>query len=205
MLRFQCKPDKIFTDILARSLDIAIAQMDMDIEYGYSEERGGFSDGFFETEIINAFGGGLAGIKSIRHELKRLLAASESEKVFMPTDYHFKLLDRVINAWCDIYNDMLQDMEEEDILYYKGKAIKPTADFIIGAFFWDTDYDFPEHVAYSLKQASRTDPDSVRGQSDIFDSGINASLNLSPDTMDLLLEEWKPDSDWLEDYDPEWE
>jgi hypothetical protein len=205
MLRFQNKPDKIFTEILARSLDIAIAQMDMDIEYGYSEERGGFSDSFFETEIINAFGGGLAGIKSIRHELKRLLAASESENVFMPTDYHFKLLDRVINAWCDIYNDMLQDMEEIDILYYKGKAIKPKSDFIINAFFWDTDYDFPEHVAHSLKQADPTDPNSIRARSNVFDSGINASLNLSPDTMDLLLEEWKPDSDWLEDYDPEWE
>jgi len=205
MLRFQCKPDKIFTEILARSLDIVIAQMDMDIEYGYNEEQGGFSDTFFETGIIRAFGGGLAGIKLIRHELKRLLAASESEKVYMPTDYHFKLLDRVINVWCDIYNDMLQDMEEEEILYYKGKAIKPKADFIINAFFWDIDYDYPQDVAYRLMQEDRTDPDSIRVRRNIFDSGINASLNLSPDTQDLLLEEWKPESDWLEDYDPEWE
>lgn len=190
MLHFACTPDAVFSKFLTSALENAIQLIEKDIENDAPEEIL-----FFEEQILRAFGGGIDGAKLLLRELKKLLQAHLSPKCYMPTDRHFQLLDRVISAHCDLYNDGLWDPK----LRYKRKRIQ-TLDFecILEFFFWDIDYDFSPEVAIRLMKLKRR---SIPGDTlrTLSDSALAASAGLPVDGIDLILEEIDSSSDLLDE------
>ena len=198
MLRFASKPDAVFSELVKRVLEEVIGQLEDDLEFNYND-GGGWVSIYFEKETIKAFGGDKEGIALIKKELEKLLAAHGSKDVYMPSDYHFKLLDRIITFWSDVYSDSAAEWDsdpksKECVLRYRGKPIyEIDKNAILETFFWDTDYDFNPELAKSLS-ANRILKDRV---ADVSNSAINASLNREPDTEDLKLVKWDGDlKDW---------
>jgi hypothetical protein len=113
----------------------------------------------------------------------------------MPTDHHFKLMDRILNIYCDLYNDYVQD-GTFDIICYKERPIKKlNAGCIIESYFWDEDYDFPPQTAKSMSQPENKHIVDMMGLSD---DAVSASLNLPVDSSDMALEKFEEDEDWKE-------
>lgn len=187
MLRFQNKPDVVFSEFLKRSLEECIDDIGEDLEYSLDD----FSNRHFEDEIIKSFGGGKEGLTLIRRELEKLLAAQTSEDLYMPTDRHFKLLDRILSTEVDCYNDAVKEMDEEAFKKYvlkdeHGNPVKELDfDFILAHFFWDTDYDLtPEHAKFLLSKEGS----DARERGDFMKVGLLSSMNAPVDGEDLLLE-----------------
>jgi hypothetical protein len=193
MLRFASKPDKVFTKIVERSLEEAIGRLKEDIE----EDFINFVDLYFEDEIVRSFGGGIGAVRLLKETLEKILQAhKEKDVVYMPTDLHFKLLDRVLQVFCDCYGDLIGEMGEKDLkvyqLKYKGKPIEQLdCGDLIDFFFWDTDYDFDPVVALEL-QKNKTFSQNM----DTSSVAINASIGIAPDTEDLTLTKWDDGDPW---------
>lgn len=208
MLRFESKPDKVFSDFLKDTLELVIDELAMDIDdikkKCYTKGHG-WAYGYFEPEIIGAFGGDSAGIGLIKRELQKLLKAHlDPDNIYMPTDYHFKLLDRILRANCDLYSDMSEDYAKKDLYRYKRKPIYEI-DFekISGHFFWDCDYDFGPELARKLQSNT-----VVKDEIDISTSALNASMYKEPDSIDLQLLKWPMDEQeykkWSKKEDMDW-
>lgn len=141
------------------------------------------------------------------NELKKLLKAHHSEKIYMPTDHHFKLLYRVLEYYCDTYKDFVA-MELEDgntssslFLRDKNETIIKDLDLenIVDFFFWDTDFLLSPETAAVLTQHSFAE---VRTCLRLSDDAVSASLNMHVDASDLRLKEWTGED--MEDADYEW-
>ena len=110
MLRFARKPEEVMTNVVDRSLGMAIEEFESDVNDGTN-----FASFSFGKETLGCFGGRK---ELVLYELKRLEVAHKSEKVYMPTDLHFKLLDRAISGFCDTYNDTVGDLDKDDFEEY---------------------------------------------------------------------------------------
>lgn len=198
MLRFANKPDNVFTEIISDALDMAIDQIEEDIEL---EEEDGFVFLYFDEKFIESFGGIHDGIPIILNELRKIQKAHVSKDVYMPTDIHFKMLDRILRNYCDLYNDVLSQ-EEDSILKCNGKKIQ-TLSFgaILDFFFWDTDYDLDERTASALFEDKL-----LREQiSSVSIQAVNTALGKPVDFSDIVLEKWgEPDWSDSDDYETYW-
>ena len=71
MLRFQNKPDAVFSTFLERCLEESIDNTKSDLE----DSTYNVASMYFEEEIVKSFGGGKEGLELIIRELEKLLAA----------------------------------------------------------------------------------------------------------------------------------
>lgn len=147
MLRFEVLPDKIFTEVITRSIDSALSEITDALTINIEVENE-WDSAIFEKDLIHAYGDDLTAAVLIHSELTKLKMAHESNRLFMPTDRQFQLLDRVIRVFCDIYSDLSgavpEDKDKENFLIRdeNGEPIyEITWDKVFDAFFWDNDYD----------------------------------------------------------------
>jgi len=177
MLRFASRPNQIFTRLLNDSLDMAMDHIDKDeIDVHW-----------LDSSTFKLFG---SSVDIIINELKKLRAAHISPELFMPTDLHFRLLDRIIEWFCIIYNDMT---ETQDMVTGDGDLIcKFNVDEIRSTFFWDCDYDFMAIDPVS-EQASR-----LLQTMGVSPSAINIQKRNPADIIDLTLIKMEEDPDWSE-------
>ena len=209
MLRFQNRPDKGFTWVLTSALEEAIGYLKEDIDERFIN----FTQLYFDRKILKSFGGGIGGIKIIRNELEKLLKAHQSKDVYMPTDRHFQLLDRILSHFCGCYGDTVDGILNEPdpktrkeysslVLKHKRKPVLALDfDTIFEQFFWDNDYDLPPELAQALNQGSGK---LVQQVADISGVALGASLGTAVDTSDLQLEKYEPDPEWLTKEDDDW-
>lgn len=200
MLGFADKPDEIFTRIITDGLDLVIDQIGMDIEF---KEKDGFAFTYFGQKLVNSFGGAHDGVPLILNELKKLRQAHLSSDIYMPSDLHFKLLDRILRTYCDLYNDGFY-RDEECALKCKGEVIqKLLYNDIFGIFFWDKDFDFNEETASALFHNKQL-RDCI--DSSISIQALNTSLGIPVDFSDLKLERLEEEPQWSdpEDYSDFW-
>jgi hypothetical protein len=130
------------------------------------------------------------------HEIKKLKAAHKSPEIFMPTDLHFRLLDKIIEWFCIIYNDMT---ETQDILTEDGCTVgKFEIDQIRSTFFWDCDYDLIATSSISYQTS-----EILRGLG-MTPSAINIQKGISADLSDLTLTKMEPDPDWEKPDNTDW-
>jgi hypothetical protein len=167
MLRFNQKPDKAFEAIVNSALDIAIDEL--------GNEYGDFDENY--EELISLFGKDL-----LISELETLLKVHKSNKLYMPTDYHFLVLDRILNDYIDYHNDRVMEEKKPQKI---GKFLIKQIDFdaIHTIFFWDADYDLPKDTMNNLNSAAK---DLMR-----FDKATFGVVNrMKPHKEDLILEEF---------------
>lgn len=190
MLRFATKPDHIFTQIINDSLDMSIDSLRL------SEE--GFGDNWIDEYTFKLFG---SRNDIIIHEMKKLRTANNSPDLFMPTDYHFRLLDRVLDWYCDLYNDSIT-FSTDMLMILNGKPIKHIdINEIRTTFLWDNDYELLDSLLVSQnKELSR----KILGELNVEESGINIQLGKLADLKDLTLEQYQHDPDWGEVDDDFW-
>lgn len=126
--------NKIVTD----SLQIAIDRLEQDIDMGEIL----FVEGYFD-KTLEACGGGIPGVKILHKELKKILEAHKSDELYMPSDFHFKLLDRVMLDYCECYVDIVGDKGMPALKCDGREILKLDHGYILDYFYWDTDYDIP--------------------------------------------------------------
>jgi len=201
MLRFASKPDKVFTEIISNALSLAIYHFENDIETNNSN---GFAFIYFDEKFVNSFGGVKDGIPIILNEIKKIKQAHNSSEIYMPTDIHFKMLDRILLTYCALYTEELH-RHEKFTIKCNGEILKKLAyDEILDFFFWDTDYDLDETIASALlfnKQLREQVDPSISIQA------LNTASGKPVDFSDLKMEKWdEPEPDWtdLVDYSDLW-
>ena len=122
--------------------------------------------------------------------IERLLAASEETQLYQLTDYHWLMIYRCLETFCDLHND-------EAAIDPSGRAeVGPYAigsiDFhaIVDRFFWDTDF----LVGPELLDLS---PDQRRRQLGFSDEAFSIAAGLTPHPAEVDIRPWRQD-------DPVW-
>lgn len=170
----------VFTEILENALSMSIDIIKFE---------GIEPDVFWLDEFTVRLFGGRADI--LLNEMQKLYAAHNHEDLFLPTDYHFLLLDRVLNWYCIIYNDT----DDESLLIYKGDVVVPKLDIdsIRNTFFFDSDYEQLDPLILYGASSHMSDVFDKMGMSP---SGKNIQKGKLVDCADLKLEKWTQDMDW---------
>jgi hypothetical protein len=181
MLRFAIKPDAVFTELLDAALSVGRDTLDLvgpDLGYHWLDENTWKLFGE-RTEILNT-------------ELIKLIEANKSTDLYMPTDYHFRLIDRILEWYCDIYNDEIQD-STDCAIYYKDTTIPHfNIDSIRSDFFWDMDFDLFEVLGGDRSENAQ----AILNMMGVSKSGINMQQGKSPDLREFTLQKCEPDPDW---------
>lgn len=194
MLRFATKPDNVFNEILNNALEMVIDQIENDIE---ADDEDGFIFLYFEEEFVKSFGGVHDGIPIILNELKKIEKAHHSNDIYIPTDIHFKMLDRILDTYCDLYNDEFH-LHEESTVKCNGETLHALSyDAIIDTFFWDRDYDFDALTASGLLQDKQL---RERFDSTLSIQALNTAIGIPVDFSDLKMEKWEGE-DWSDNFD----
>ena len=177
MLRFASKPDQIFTRLINESLDMALDFID--------EEQ--IDEHWLDSWTFKLFG---SRVDIIIYEIKKLRAAHNRPELLMPTDLHFRLLDKILEWFCIIYNDTT---ETQDLVTGDGHLIgKFNIDEIRSTFFWDCDYDTLGITSISEQTSELF---SIIGMSP---SAINIQKGIPADLSDLTLVKMEEDPEWAE-------
>lgn len=136
-------------------------------------------------------------IDIIQNEMRKLLTANNSSELFMPTDLHFRILDRVIDCYCDIYNDEAEI--NDNLIFVKDQAIEHLyIDSIRTMFFWDADYEL-----FNTPVISKDFTPTLNALG-VSRSGINIQQSMMADLSDFALEKYSDDPDWNELEDDFW-
>lgn len=181
MLRFATKPDEVFTELVDTALTIGF---DMLVHEGPDIDCHWLDQTTWEIFGENAH--------ILAQELSKLIKANKSHDLFMPTDYHFRLLDRVLEWYCDIYNDLHRD-STEDAICYKGIPIQFfDINLIRTDFFWDTDYNFLETLGPDCSEVTQI----VLQEIGVSKSGRNMQRGMPADIAEFTLEKCEEDPGW---------
>jgi len=140
MLKFKQKPDDVLTEVITRAINVVITELSQDVSmYDYKTE---FVNEYFTKQDQMMLG----GTKQLLYELKRIKMAHESKDVYMPSDLHFLILDRILSKWCTIYSSDVKIIMEDNYDYpvmYKGKPVTHfDVNDIIDLFFWNNNYTY---------------------------------------------------------------
>jgi hypothetical protein len=190
MLRFAIKPDEVFTELLDSSLSFARDTLDNlgpDLNFHWLDENTWKLFGQ-STVILN-------------NELIKLIEANKSGDLYQPTDYHFRLIDKVLEWYCEIYNDLLQEGADctDCAIYYKDTTIPHfSIDSIRSDFFWDMDFELFEILGGNRSEYAQ----EILTMMGVSQSGRNMQQGRSPDLKEFTLQKCEPDPDWdtVDDY-----
>jgi hypothetical protein len=184
MIRFATKPDSVFISLINDSCDLG---MDM------LKENGAEFDTYWLDEYTYKIFG--SSVDILHKEIGKLHYANNSSDLLMPTDYHFRLLDRIIEWYCEIYNDTCKIDDSYELI----NGIKHfDIDTIRSTFFWDNDYDLIDTLVQTKYQK---DILKILG---VTPSGINIQQGKLADLGDFTFEKYQPDPDWEEIEDNFW-
>ncbi len=187
MLRFATKPDEVFTELLDAALSFARDTLDNvgpDLNFHWLDENTWKLFGQ-STVILN-------------NELVKLIEANKSCDLYQPTDYHFRLIDKVLEWYCDLYNDWIEE-DLECAIYYKDTTIPHFNIYSIRSdFFWDMDFELFEVLGGNRSENAQ----EILSLMGVSNAGRNMQQGKSPDLREFTLQKCEPDPDWstVEDY-----
>jgi hypothetical protein len=181
MLRFAIKPDAVFTELLEAALSVGRDTLDLvgpRLDFHWLDENTWKL--FGESTVI------------LNNELNKLIEANRSADLYMPTDYHFRLIDKVLEWYCEIYNDEMK-FGTDGAIYYKETPIPYfSIDSIRSDFFWDMDFELFEILGGDRSENAQ----QMLNMMGVSKSGRNMQQGRSPDLEEFTLQKWEPDSDW---------
>ena len=172
MLRFSCRPDKVFHSMLSDALAMALDQLRME---------------FLEDEMMPWTKSlSIMGREPLTAEVEKLKDAYHSPKLFMPTDYHFLILYEILEWFIEIYNDDPGAVGSEGTL--AGVRIgRIDLGGVVDLYFWDTDFLFDPDTLNALTGEGK----EMMGFRDTTFGAVN---KLAPHADELALEECEPNS-----------
>lgn len=172
MLRFACKPDKVFFGILSEALALILDQL--------REE-------FVDDDMVPLTKSlSIMGRELLTAEVAKLSDAHHSPKVFMPTDYHFLILYEILEWFIEIYNDDPSAVGSRGS--FAGVRVgQIDLGGVLDTYFWDTDFLFDADALNALSGTGK----EMMGFRDATFGAVN---KLAPHDDELALEEREPDS-----------
>lgn len=145
MLNWQLQPDEAFSAIVDSALSGAIEHLSETLAEGNGEAD---PLGLFSERVGAIFDG-----EQLLAELRKLLLAHQSPKLYMPSDYHFLLLHDVLQHEIECHNDRV---------YETGRAVACgdvpllLIDFdFVRDFFWDQDFLLEQQVMDRLSEEDK--------------------------------------------------
>jgi hypothetical protein len=181
MLRFEVSPDTVFLAIL----HAALALQKSCVEELMEMEEGPASRWWPVTEpMIARFFDPPTAVRLI----ERLLAASRDTQLYQLTDYHWLIIYRCLETFCDLHNDKAATDPSGRAVVGPYSIGSIDFDAIVDRFFWDTDFLMgPELLELSADQR--------RGQLGFSDEAFSIAVGLKPHPSEL---EIRPvaDPDW---------
>lgn len=154
MLRWADKPTAMFNEFLDYAFDLTIGEVDTAIMW--------MKEGYAKTNddvcIANFYDGELdyfENLEVLKKALLDLQKGHKSHKLYMPTDWQFFILDRMISGVCIHLNDLGCDTFSKKAMKKYGVVAFPSFlrkrdctlknecdyDFITLKYFWDLDHD----------------------------------------------------------------
>jgi hypothetical protein len=166
MLRFTNKPDEIFILLINEAIEDMICYVEMDDDLADREDA--LSAYMPRTsELFDA--------KGAMDQLRALRECLNSDKLYMPTDYHWLLLYECLRSYCAYFND-----ERVGDLYEVHKIESIDFSWLIGHYFWDTDF---------LNDDIPNVPMEVRKMMGISSETFGLTAGLKPHPDELVLAE----------------
>jgi hypothetical protein len=194
MLFFAEKPTPVFANYVCTALDDVIDRFDCDDQFARSEQRWNDKLVFYLSDEESKMLGGTKNIGEMCHKLK---TAHLSKNVYMPTEYYWLLLDRILRDYSDVFADIIEEDEEmlrekwvKNIIktVYHARNCNPTSNQILAwcmYYFWDNDYDTPVELF-----SDKNKVDSLGFTETTF--GVAARLAPHPDELKFI---WEKDFD----------
>ena len=150
MLNWQLQPDAAFNAIVDTALADAIDLLSAEMAEGRSEGHGAADPLWLFSEQVAA----LFDPEQLLAELRKLLLAHRSPKLFMPSDVHFLLLHEVLQQEIERHNDLVLDTGQP-VACGDVRLLLIDFDFV-GDFFWDLDFLLePEAMERGSEEAKR--------------------------------------------------
>jgi hypothetical protein len=181
MLRFATKPDEVFTKLIDDSLSLGVSYLrDLGPEFGYF---------WLDENTWKLFG---ESTTILQNELRKLTTANASPDLFELTDYHFRLLDRVLDWYCELYNESAEKSEEW-VIYSKGREIRCfNIDTIRSDFFFDMDYELFDTLGADQSEQTKM----ILELMGVTKSGRNMQQGKPADIEEFALIKCEPDPNW---------
>jgi hypothetical protein len=145
MLRWASNETKALTELLDYMFETQIDSITEAIEYQRIVKKGSLMLDICDEELAL-----FESPQLLLETLKELKAAHESKELYMPTDWHFFILDRLLEGSCSYLNDMspcdYSEYSDKDLPAYlttKKRILKKayTHDYLCESIFWDLDHD----------------------------------------------------------------
>lgn len=187
MLRWAEKPKKSFRVFFSWMLETAIDDLMEDLKEinrnpKKSHEKLDLNSNLY-SDITEMF-----TVEQLLDIVKSLKVAHESKKLFMPTDYHFLIIDRLLQVYQPYLEDMVHDYIITDKPFIKRNSNKlkynVEMDYIFGCYFWDDDYNLDPRIINR--------PDIVAVM-DVSEEAIHACNRMRPQPHEIELKEWVDD------------
>jgi len=199
MLRWAYKPSKAFDKLVVSLLGSALD--DIDEENGFPGDIWVNDEDFFECSCL------FPDINIFRRECNRLIEAVKSDRLYMPTEYHFYLLWQVMEHYSEIDEDYYCehkdpnlkwfDMDDDEIAgldldcddieateYALKLCESPKEAFNhISGYFWDTDFHFDPSVFNKMSG-------DIKAQMTISEGTFGVVNRLVPIDKELEMEDY---------------
>lgn len=178
MLNWQFQPDAAFNAIvdsaLAGAIDLLRAAMAQSHGEGHPEGHGATVPLWLFSEQVTALFDG----EELLAELRKLLLAHRSPKLFMPSDVHFLLLHEVLNHEIECHNDRVFETGQP-VACGDVQLLLIDVDFVRD-FFWDLDFLLEPEV---MERVSEQDKQGLGFNPEIF--GVVQGLKPHPKELEL--------------------
>ncbi|MEN8264097.1 MAG: hypothetical protein ABFR82_11595 [Nitrospirota bacterium] len=209
MLTFQNPPDKIFTAMLTRSIELTVDQLRELIDR--RQDKGSREN---ELEYLMPFAFRVFTPETALETFQRILVCHKNPDLYRLNNYHYLLLYDILCNYSEIHNDMVRtadDISEKKEASDIGGFQVERIDFgdLISMYFHDTDFLFDADTVIKLGLDKR----KVLGmKEEIF--GISQGLAPHPEELRVKLDEseipeiefqlpvWGPDSKVYPDFNP---
>lgn len=178
MIRFQRKPDRVFTAILHEALETELDQI-RELIGGGPEDWSAMS-----PRLPRCFTPQTAAAA-----IEQLLAASRDAAVYQITDYHWLILYECLRAYCQWHNDIAAEQPERLLPVGEFRIGEIDFDDVVDLYFWDTDFLFDPLTLERLGPEARQ-------SLTISDEAFAIAQGLQPHPDELRMERWE---------EPEWE
>lgn len=178
MLRFAQKPDAAFTAIVGNALEYAL---------GLMTEEGAENCGL-HSDIAEWF-----GVERLIKATENLIEAHRSEKIYMPTGYHFFILNEFISLSVELHNEVASEKGSGMV----GKGFEMSCidyDTILELFFWDDDFKMRPQVYDLLPRTMKNN------QWGVHEETFGIANRFMPSDEDLELKESDQISQGLDYY-----
>lgn len=202
MLNWQLRPDAAFNAIVDSALVGAIELLSEAMAPDHAESNGAADPLWLFSEQVAA----LFDAQQLLEELRKLLLAHRSPKLFMPSDVHFLLLHEVLHHEIECHNDRVfatgQPVACGDV-----RLMLIDVD-CVSDFFWDLDVLLEPEV---MERVSEDDRQRLGFNPELF--GVVLGLKPHPKELELreVPDERLPEADhyrpgacwpWLEEDSP---